>query len=127
VTRAAARNVYQNRFEHHASPKFLARDATVSCDWGESFGRVMTANHCESPPLIRSFLIDFARPYAFRAVVCAKFFPRADVLVANNVNIEHHARSAKISWPKQVCIECLSLQKPLFHRAFLIFSDAHTP
>jgi hypothetical protein len=71
-------------------------------------------------------LIDFAHPCAFRAVVCAKFFPRADALVANNVNIERDARSAKISWPKHVCSECLSLQKPLFHRAFLIFSDVNT-
>jgi hypothetical protein len=85
-----------------AAPKIFG----VRCDGilrlGESFGRMITANHCESPPLIRSFLIDFALPNAFRAVVCAKFFPRADVLVANNVNIERDARSAKISWPKQV-------------------------
>jgi len=92
----------------------------------DKFAGVVTANHPESPALIRSFLIGFGYSRTFRAAICAKFFGRVDLSVANGVDAKHNARCAKIFASKRAQSKRIALQKPLFHRAFLIFSRACT-
>jgi len=87
---------------------------------------VTTANHPESLALIHSFLIDFDCSRALRAAVCAKLFARSDLRIANGVNMKYDARRAKTFRSKRAQRIRMALQKPLFHRAFLILSRACT-
>jgi hypothetical protein len=81
----------------------------------------ITANH---PALIRSFLIDFDCPRVPQAVICAKFFHRADAFAANSVNAKWNARRAKNLPSRRTRNELSLQQKPLFHRSFFNFSGA---
>jgi len=92
----------------------------------EKFAGVMTANHPESLALIRPFLIDFGCSRGFRAAICAKFFKHAYLRVANGVDTKCNARHAKTFRSKHAQCVPMALQKPLFHRVFLIFSRACT-
>ncbi|MGB6351306.1 MAG: hypothetical protein WBG10_14890 [Pseudolabrys sp.] len=61
-----------------------------------------------------------------RIVICAKLFRCADMFSANNVNAKHNACSAEILPSKHARRKLPPLQKPLFHRAFLNFSNVHS-
>jgi len=58
-----------------------------------------------------------------RIVICAKLFRCADIFAANNVDAKHNGCSAEILSSKHARRELPPLQKPLFHRAFLNFSN----
>jgi hypothetical protein len=88
----------------------------------EKFAGVMTANHPESPCTDSLIFDRFGSSRAFRAAICAKFFARVDLRVANGVDAKHNAHCAEIFLLKRAQSEQLARQKPLFHRAFLIFS-----
>ncbi|HUL87738.1 MAG TPA: hypothetical protein VLU23_06100, partial [Pseudolabrys sp.] len=66
----------------------------------------------------------FRRSRALRSVICAKFFARVDQNVAINNDAKHSAQRAKMFRPTRARSERVPLQKPLFHRAFLISSRA---
>jgi hypothetical protein len=93
----------------------------------EKFSGVSMPNHPESLALIRSFLIDFDCLRALRAAICAKFFARTDLRIANSVDMKCNARRAKNFGSMSAHRIRIALQKPLFHRAFLIFSRACAP
>jgi hypothetical protein len=60
-----------------------------------------------------------------RIIICAKLFHCADIFAANNVDAKHNACSAEILSSKHARRELPPLQKPLFHRAFLNFSNMY--
>jgi hypothetical protein len=74
--------------------------------------------------LIRSFLIDSARQRALNYVVCAKKFRCGDALAANKLDAKCNAHGAKIMMQNCATRKLPPMQKALFHRVFLNFSDA---
>jgi len=78
----------------------------------------MTANHPESLCTDSLIFDRFGWLRAFRAAICAKFFARVDLCIANDVDAEHNARCVEIFSSKHAYSEQSALQKPLFHRAF---------
>jgi len=69
-------------------------------------------------------LIDSTGQRGLHNVVCAKNFWRDDALAANSVNAKCNARRAKIVLQKHMLGKLPPMQKALFHRVFLNFSDA---
>jgi hypothetical protein len=83
-------------------------------------------NHPNHPALIRPILIDSDGQRAFHNAICAKKFQCNNALAANSVHTKRNARGAKILVQKRAFRKLPSMQKALFHRAFLNFSDART-
>jgi hypothetical protein len=71
-------------------------------------------------------LIDSGGQRALHNLICAKIFQHFDALAANIINAKRNARGVEILLQKHARGKLPSMQKALFHRAFLKFSDART-
>jgi hypothetical protein len=92
----------------------------------EKFGGVTPANHPESPCTDSLIFDRFGCSRGLWAAICAKFFARVDLHLANIVDAKRNVRRAEIFPLERARGGRMPQQKPLFHRVFLIFSRART-